>query len=62
MYPFPTRDEILREPLAIGTRNLFVPNGPGLGVEIDERIIEKYPFVPARGRFSKLIRRRKLWR
>jgi len=24
---------------------LIVPNGPGLGVEIDESVFEKYPFI-----------------
>ena len=46
MYPFPLADEILREPLVIERGNLLVPNEPGLGIEIDERVIEKYPFVP----------------
>ena len=46
MYPFPLADEILREPLAIEAGNLIVPSSPGLGVEIDERVIEKYPFIP----------------
>jgi L-alanine-DL-glutamate epimerase-like enolase superfamily enzyme len=46
MYPFPVADEILREPLVIERGDLIVPKGPGLGVEIDERVIEKYPFIP----------------
>jgi L-alanine-DL-glutamate epimerase-like enolase superfamily enzyme len=46
MYPFPLADEILREPLSIENGELVVPKGPGLGVEIDERVIEKYPFIP----------------
>jgi L-alanine-DL-glutamate epimerase-like enolase superfamily enzyme len=45
MYPFPLADEILREPLAIANGDLIVPKGPGLGVEINERVIEKYPFI-----------------
>jgi hypothetical protein len=23
-----------------------VPNGPGLGIEIDERVVDKYPYLP----------------
>ncbi len=46
MYPFPLADEILREPLDLERGDLIVPRGPGLGVEVDERVIEKYPFRP----------------
>jgi L-alanine-DL-glutamate epimerase-like enolase superfamily enzyme len=46
MYPFPLADEILREPLVVEGGDLVVPSAPGLGVEIDERVIEKYPFIP----------------
>jgi L-alanine-DL-glutamate epimerase-like enolase superfamily enzyme len=46
MYPFPLADEILAEPLAIESGQLLVPDGPGLGVAIDESVIERYPFTP----------------
>lgn len=46
MYPFSLADEILREPLAIERGDLIVPDGPGLGVDVEERVIEKYPFIP----------------
>jgi L-alanine-DL-glutamate epimerase-like enolase superfamily enzyme len=46
MYPFPLADEILAEPLAIDRGYLRVPDGPGLGVAIDESVIERYPFLP----------------
>jgi L-alanine-DL-glutamate epimerase-like enolase superfamily enzyme len=46
MYPFPLADEILVKPLDIQNGILTVPKGPGLGVEVDERVIEKYPWIP----------------
>jgi|SRR5579884_312826 len=46
MYPFPLAAEILREPLEIDHGDLMVPRGPGLGVEVDEQIINKYPWIP----------------
>ncbi len=46
MYPFPAADEILKEPLRIENGDLIVPDGPGLGVEINEKVIERYPFIP----------------
>ncbi|MEP6716716.1 MAG: mandelate racemase/muconate lactonizing enzyme family protein [Terriglobia bacterium] len=46
MYPFPLATEILREPLPIEKGELTVPRLAGLGIEIDERAIEKYPWVP----------------
>ena len=46
MYPFPLADEILRDPLEIVDGRLRVPDAPGLGIDIDERVVEKYPFIP----------------
>ena len=46
MYPFPLAAEMLKEPLHIDHGDLLVPRAPGLGVEIDERVIEKYPWIP----------------
>jgi L-alanine-DL-glutamate epimerase-like enolase superfamily enzyme len=54
MYPFPLADEILREPLTIENGDLIVSNTPGLGVEIDESVIEKYPFIPGPWSFFKI--------
>jgi L-alanine-DL-glutamate epimerase-like enolase superfamily enzyme len=46
MYPFPAADEILAEPLTIEQGELVVPKGHGLGIDIDERVIDRYPFLP----------------
>jgi L-alanine-DL-glutamate epimerase-like enolase superfamily enzyme len=46
MYPFPLADEILRDPLDIADGYLVVPDRPGLGIDINERIVDKYPYVP----------------
>jgi L-alanine-DL-glutamate epimerase-like enolase superfamily enzyme len=46
MYPFPAADEILAEPLTIEQGELIVPKGHGLGIDIDERVIDRYPFLP----------------
>jgi hypothetical protein len=54
MYPFPLADEILRDPLTIEKGQLIVPNGPGLGIEINEAVIEKYPFIPGPWSFFRL--------
>jgi L-alanine-DL-glutamate epimerase-like enolase superfamily enzyme len=46
MYPFPLAAEILREPLEIDSGDLIVPAKPGLGVEVDESVIARYPWIP----------------
>jgi L-alanine-DL-glutamate epimerase-like enolase superfamily enzyme len=54
MYPFPAADEILSEPLAIENGDLIVPSRPGLGIEIDEGVVQKYPFIPGPWSFFKI--------
>jgi L-alanine-DL-glutamate epimerase-like enolase superfamily enzyme len=46
MYPFPLAAEVLKDPLNIDHGDLIVPREPGLGVEIDESVIERYPWIP----------------
>ena len=46
MYPYPLADEILRDPLPIENGDLVIPDGPGLAVEVDESVIERYPYIP----------------
>jgi L-alanine-DL-glutamate epimerase-like enolase superfamily enzyme len=54
MYPFPLAEEILREPLAIDHGDLILPAGPGLGVNVDERVIDRYPFIPGPWSFFRI--------
>jgi L-alanine-DL-glutamate epimerase-like enolase superfamily enzyme len=54
MYPFPISDEILAAPLDIRDGYMQMPTGHGLGVEIDESVIEKYPFIPGPWSFFRL--------
>jgi len=46
MYAFPLGSEILKEPLEIDHGDLIVPRSPGLGVTVDESVIERYPWIP----------------
>jgi len=46
MYPFPLAAEILKEPLEIDHGDLLMPRAPGLGVTVDESVIERYPWIP----------------
>ena len=46
MYPFPLAEEILKQPLEIQHGDLLVPRDPGLGVQVDESVIERYPWIP----------------
>ena len=46
MYPFPLAAEILKQPLAIEAGDLLVSREPGLGVEVNESVVERYPWIP----------------
>ena len=46
MYPFPLAADILKEPLRLEHGDLIMPTGPGLGVEVDEEVLERYPWIP----------------
>jgi L-alanine-DL-glutamate epimerase-like enolase superfamily enzyme len=54
MYPFQLADDILARPLEIKDGYLVVPDGPGLGVEIDERVVDRYPFIPGPWSFFRI--------
>jgi L-alanine-DL-glutamate epimerase-like enolase superfamily enzyme len=46
MYPFPLAAEILTQPLQVERGDLIVPRTPGLGVSVDESVVERYPWIP----------------
>ena len=47
MYPFPLAEEILAEPLPVSKGALHIDRSrPGLGIEVNERVIERFPWVP----------------
>jgi L-alanine-DL-glutamate epimerase-like enolase superfamily enzyme len=46
MYPFPLASEILEGPLELDHGDLIVPRKPGLGVTVDETVVERYPWIP----------------
>jgi L-alanine-DL-glutamate epimerase-like enolase superfamily enzyme len=46
MYPFPLAAEILKDPLEVDRGDLVVPRQPGLGVTVDESVVERYPWIP----------------
>ena len=55
MYEWPLAAEILQDPLLIENGDLVVPRAPGLGVEVDESVIEKYPWQPGPWSYFTLI-------
>jgi len=46
MYPFPLAAEILKEPLELDGGDLIVPRSSGLGITVDESVVERYPWIP----------------
>ncbi len=61
MYPFPLASEILKEPLPIERGELSVPRGPGLGVQVNESVIERYPWIPGPWSFFRLDSPAETW-
>jgi L-alanine-DL-glutamate epimerase-like enolase superfamily enzyme len=61
MYPFPLASEILKQPLAIERGELVIPRGAGLGVEIDESVIWRYPWVEGPWSFFRLDSPAETW-
>ena len=55
MYEFPLAHEILSQSLEIQQGHLIVSREPGLGVAVDESVIEKYPWRPGPWSYFTLI-------
>ena len=55
MYEFPMAREILSDPLNIVEGDLHVSREPGLGVNVNESVIEKYPWIPGPWSYFTLI-------
>lgn len=45
MYPFPLASDILHSDLEIANGTLSVPDGPGLGVDVNLDVVDTYPFI-----------------
>ena len=45
MYPFPLAEDVLHDSLTIENGTFDVPDGPGLGIEVNESVVEAYPYV-----------------
>jgi L-alanine-DL-glutamate epimerase-like enolase superfamily enzyme len=54
MYPFPLAEDILAEPLEIDMGDLVAPSRPGLGVQVNESVIERYGWIPGPWSWVKL--------
>lgn len=61
MYPFPPAAEILKTPLSIVNGDLVVPAKPGLGVEVNETVIEKYEWIPGPWSYFRLDSPAETW-
>lgn len=45
MYPFPLARDVLETDLEFVDNKLTLPTGPGLGVEVNEDVVEEYPQI-----------------
>lgn len=61
MYPFPLAAEVLKEPLNLDHGDLIVPRTPGLGVTVDESVIERYPWIPGPWSYFRLDSPAETW-
>jgi L-alanine-DL-glutamate epimerase-like enolase superfamily enzyme len=61
MYPFPLAQDILKGPLQIEQGELVVGAAPGLGVDVNEDVIEKYPWIPGPWSYFSLHSPKETW-
>ncbi len=59
MYPFPLSDDILKDPVRIEEGYLIVPDRPGLGFDVNEAVLNQYPYIPGPWSFFHLDSPRK---
>jgi L-alanine-DL-glutamate epimerase-like enolase superfamily enzyme len=45
MYPFPLAEDVLASTLEVDDGYLELPDGPGLGVEVNESILDEYEYI-----------------
>ena len=45
MYPFPLAFDVLDDALDVDDGQLSIPDGPGLGVDLNPDVVESYPYV-----------------
>lgn len=55
MYEWPLARDIVKDPFEIVEGELVVGGKPGLGVDVDESVIERYPWIPGPWSFFTLI-------
>ena len=51
---FQFAEEMLTQPLEIVDGSLMAPRGVGLGVQVNEKIFERYPWIPGRGSYFQM--------
>lgn len=50
MFPFPLGDNLLKQSVMIENGSIVLPDSPGVGVEVNESVIQRYPWKSDRAR------------